>query len=309
MDIFTNQASMIFAGDVNEAYLKILKELTKKEDGRYIHFQKNHTNELSNAMICIEDVSNPMILRTTEPKEMNGKIYDDILAKYGLAEQVWYFTGDNSTKNIGNFAKMWNHLSDDGQHANSAYGYIIFKKFGFDQLKKVIKELKQNPESRRATIKINTPHTNGVDITTTKDEYCTMYLDFSIRDNQLNLFTAMRSNDIWFGFPSDILFFVNLQKLVAKELNLFPGTYTHLANSLHMYERDFEKAEKLIPFLEKESTKEMLQKGKMFNFNIQNFLNELPQYKKLFVHDAFVRDIKEVKQEMLDLAIDKSILY
>ena len=52
----------------------------------------------------------------------------------------------------------------------------------------------------------------------------------------------MRSNDLWLGFPYDVFQFTCLQVRMAMELGLDIGTYTHIAGSLHLYARDFEKA-------------------------------------------------------------------
>jgi thymidylate synthase len=48
----------------------------------------------------------------------------------------------------------------------------------------------------------------------------------------------MRSNDIWMGFPYDVFSFTAMQCLMAMELGLGIGTYTHIAGSLHLYERN-----------------------------------------------------------------------
>ena len=53
--------------------------------------------------------------------------------------------------------------------------------------------------------------------------------------------TYMRSNDLWMGFPYDVFQFTCLQTLLAMELDVELGTYTHVAGSLHLYERDYAK--------------------------------------------------------------------
>lgn len=51
----------------------------------------------------------------------------------------------------------------------------------------------------------------------------------------------MRSNDIFLGFPYDIFNFTMWQEYVSCKLNIDIGTYTHIANSLHFYEKYREK--------------------------------------------------------------------
>ena len=48
----------------------------------------------------------------------------------------------------------------------------------------------------------------------------------------------MRSNDLWTGFPYDVFQFTAMQILMSMELGLELGSYTHIAGSLHLYERN-----------------------------------------------------------------------
>ena len=133
---------------------------------------------------------------------------------------------------------MWNRISDDGVTNNSAYGYLIQKKHGFNQFVKIIELLQKDPNTRRAVINLNTPNERVIE---TKDEPCTISLQFFVRDGKVDLTTVMRSNDIWFGLTFDIIYFTELQKWVADFLGYEYGTYTHFAGSFHTYERDYEK--------------------------------------------------------------------
>lgn len=173
--------------------------------------------------------------------------------KYILAENIWYFSGSQSSKWIGKFANLWNNITDDGETANSAYGHIIFKRHGFNQLTKVLYMLRHDKNTRRAFININVPHANKLE---TKDEPCTIGLNLNIRENKLYMTCMMRSNDVWFGLPYDVIFFTELQKYIARSLNIEVGSYTHFVTSLHMYEKDETKlANKLYDFI-MEDTKE-----------------------------------------------------
>ena len=189
------------------------------------------TKELNNIKIELKNINENIVsIRNISPSYLFG-------------EWIWYFTGRNSTQFISSFGSMWKKLTDDGKTNNSAYGYIIKSKHGFDQVKTIIELLKKDPESRRAVININTPNPNVI---TTKDEPCTIALQFMIRNGKLNCTAMMRSNDIWFGFPYDVAFFTELQKYIADELDVEYGTYTHFVTSLHLYERNYEDVEKII---------------------------------------------------------------
>lgn len=185
-----------------------------------------NTRELVNVKLRLLDIANNIVsIRGLSPS-------------YLLGELLWYFNGRNDLEFISKFSSFWNGLSDDGKTCNSAYGYRMKYEFDFDQIEKVIELLKLDPNSRRAVINLNVPNERVID---TKDEPCTIALQFLLRNGKLYCTTMMRSNDIWFGLPYDIAFFTELQKYIANRLGIKYGEYTHWATSLHMYDRDEEK--------------------------------------------------------------------
>lgn len=190
-----------------------------------------NTYELLNVKIQIADLTNPIVS------------IRDISIPYLFGELLWYFRGNNRLAFISKFSSFWNHLSDDGHTCNSAYGYIIFRKYGFDQLRKIIDLLRHDPTSRRAVININVPNEKVIE---TKDEPCTISIQFILRDNKVHCTVYMRSNDIWFGFPYDVAFFTELQRIVALNLSAEMGTYTHMVGSLHLYDRDEAKVRSIV---------------------------------------------------------------
>lgn len=204
--------------DIDNIYLTICKDLLKAP-------KVGNTRELNNVKLVLKDITKNIVS------------VRDLSSSYLAGELLWYFNGDNSLDFISNYSKFWNHISDDGETCNSAYGYLMQAKHGFNQIEKVIEILEADPLSRRAKINLNVPNPN---VKETLDEPCTMSLHFMIRKNNLDCTVVMRSNDIWFGFPYDVAFFTTLQKYIAKRLGVGYGWYTHFAVSLHMYERDAE---------------------------------------------------------------------
>lgn len=156
--------------------------------------------------------------------------------RYLVGEIQWYLSGSNKVEDIGKYAKMWYDLSDDGETVNSAYGYRIFHKFGFDQLQYCIDKLKKNPYDRQCIL-----HIKEASNKPTKDTPCTCLLQFTCFNGKLNLHTYMRSNDIWLGLPYDMGFFTVLLQIVAKEVGLPVGVYYHTVGDLHLYERHWDK--------------------------------------------------------------------
>ena len=219
--------------EIDKVYIDICKKILK--DGIVIHDTKGRTSEdtreIRNFQFTIHN-----------PKKSILSVRN-LSYNYLCGELSWYMIGSNDLKYIAEFGSLWNKMTDDGKTVNSAYGDIIFNRHNFNQLDTIINLLKTDKNSRRAVININVPNKNVI---TTHDEPCTICLQFLIRDEKLHLTAMMRSNDIWFGLPYDIIFFTCLQQIVANELNVDCGTYTHFASSLHMYLRDEDKIKDVI---------------------------------------------------------------
>jgi len=158
--------------------------------------------------------------------------------KYLIAELVWYLKGDNRVDFIGKYAKMWNTLTDDGKTVNSAYGHMIQKRYGFDQLEYVINLLKKDKYSRQAIIHFKTP----TDVVS-KDVPCTVSMQFMVHNGKVHGHVYMRSNDIWFGTPYDVAFFALLLQIVAYKTNIPLGYYHHTVGDLHLYENNVRLSE------------------------------------------------------------------
>ena len=67
----------------------------------------------------------------------------------------------------------------------------------------------------------------------------------------MHLGVNMRSNDIIFGLCNDVFTFSLFQQLMLNELNsrgakVTLGTYNHHAGSLHLYERHYSMASKIL---------------------------------------------------------------
>lgn len=179
--------------------------------------------EILNAVVVIDDPTRGIVLSKTRNMPM----------RYAIGELLWYLSGSNSLGDITQYSEAWQRLSDDGETVNSAYGHRIRSFFGFDQWEHVKNLLRADPNSRQAVI-----HIKDASDKKTKDLPCTVSIQYFIRGNKLYSTVYMRSNDIWMGFPYDVFSFTALQVKLAMELGVGLGTYTHIAGSLHLYERN-----------------------------------------------------------------------
>lgn len=198
------------------------KRLTDSRDGSVI-------DEVINAVTVIKDPTRCIMKNKIRKMPM----------RYAVGELLWYLSGNNKLSAIQKFTKAWNRMSDDGEHVNSNYGYCLMRKFGFNQIEQALIQLRDNPNSRQVVLHIKEAR-NLID-SPTNDLNCTVCLQFFIREGKLYMTTYMRSNDLWMGFPYDVFQFTCLQTLLAMELDIELGTYTHIAGSLHLYERDYIK--------------------------------------------------------------------
>ena len=162
---------------------------------------------------------------------------------YAAAELLWYLSGTNEIEMIKYYASQYKQFSDDGITTWGSYGYRWHTAEYLGQIQKIIDHLKENPESRRAVM---TCYDADIDLNhRSKDIPCTISLQFLIRYDKLHCICTMRSNDVWLGMPYDIWCFTCLQILIAQELGIDPGMYIHQPGSLHLYERNYEKAKQV----------------------------------------------------------------
>ena len=174
-----------------------------------------------------------------------------IPTRYLAGELLWYFTGRNDLEFISKYSKFWERIANADDTLNSAYGNLLFNEIDHDsfmtQWRWAYNSLSSDKDTRQAVMHFNRPQHQRVG---NKDFVCTMYGVFTIRENKLHFTICMRSNDVFLGLTYDLPFFTLLQQQMRNLLlKHFPdlelGHYTHFANSLHMYEKDFEKIKEI----------------------------------------------------------------
>lgn len=224
----------IVVDSAEEAFNKVLDHL--KAYGKKSSPRGFEITEIENANIIIKNPRNRII--SCPERKFN--------VAYAFGELAWYLSGNNSVDQIAYYSKFQRGCSDDGITLNSAYGARIFgihneddfvkyyDKIEFDQWKDCVNKLKNDHDTRQAIIHLHTPNNKK-----TKDEVCTLTLQFLIRDNKLNMITTMRSNDIVLGFTYDVFAFTFMQELMANELNVELGCYCHNVGSMHIYTKEY----------------------------------------------------------------------
>lgn len=145
----------------------------------------------------------------------------------GSTEYVHMLAGISSVTQLDAASgNRFTQFAADGK-LSGAYGPRAY-----NQWYRVIQLLTTDPYTRQASVVLLT----GKDPGRSKDVPCTVSLSFFIRHGILDLDVHMRSNDAWLGLPYDVWVFTRIQMTLAWALGIPVGTYTHFANTLHLYE-------------------------------------------------------------------------
>lgn len=208
--------------------------------------------------------------------------------KYFCGELAWYLLKDRNINFINDFSKFWKGLSSPEGEINSNYGFLIFN----EQLEWAKKSLIDDINSRQAVCFLNRPQ---YQYEGNKDFVCTMYINFWIRDNKLNMKVQMRSNDIFYGLTYDAPFFAFVQQsmwmwLKEKYQDLEIGNYYHYTDNMHFYERHFDIADKIVSNAKINDPLFFMLKQPLFNIKDGEYI----LYKK---GNEFISDVKDAIKE------------
>ena len=163
-------------------------------------------------------------------------------------ELEWYKSQSLNVNDIpGETPKIWKDIASTEGEINSNYGWCIYSEENGNQYSHVLRELKNNPNSRRATMIYNRP-TMHVDMTRDgmNDFMCTYANTFYIRDGELDSHYLMRSNDAVFGYNNDYAWARYVQTQLAHDLGIRVGNIIWTASNFHVYERHFNFVQELI---------------------------------------------------------------
>jgi len=170
-----------------------------------------------------------------------------------LRELEWYKSMSLSVNDIPPpIPEIWKRVADKNGLIHSNYGWCIFSKDNHSQYDSCLAALKNDIDTRRATMIYTRPsiqqeyNRDGM-----SDFICTNNVHFFIRNDQLISSVFMRSNDAVFGYKNDWSWHKHIQEQLLNDLK---GTYSNLvlgpiiwnSGSIHVYERHFK-------FLEKET--------------------------------------------------------
>jgi thymidylate synthase len=211
-------------GNMPEAYRAIIKHII--DFGRNVSPRGMITKELIGYSFSLEDPAYNVVTQATRKVSL----------PFMAAEGMWILSGSNDARLITPYNSNIKAFADDGLFFRGAYGPKVM-----DQMPYIIQTLRDDPESRQALLTIWRERPGP-----SKDIPCTITMQFFVRDQRLHMVVYMRSNDAWLGLPYDVYNFTLIQRYVASLLVLDVGRYHHHVGSLHLYQKNWAKAELLL---------------------------------------------------------------
>ena len=113
---------------------------------------------------------------------------------------------------------------------------------GEDQIKKIIFDLKNNPNSRRHIV--SAWNVDKIDKMALPP--CHTMFQFHIQDNELSCQLYQRSADMFLGVPFNIASYALLTHIISNILKLQPGDFIWTGGDCHIYNNHFEQVKEQV---------------------------------------------------------------
>lgn len=222
-----------------EALPHILNKLLTR--GSVVPSRNGETRELTMQQITLDQTTDPYLATPGRNASLPAQI----------AETMWILAGRNDVEWLSNYLPQAPKFSDDGETWRGGYGprlrnWIapVDEPHNVDQLQHIIDLLKGDPTTRRAVFAIYDP---AVDSAPGNDVPCNNWVHFLPRDGVLHAHVAIRSNDAMWGWSGINQFeWSILTQVVAAYAGLKPGSITFSISSLHLYDRHYDKAQRIV---------------------------------------------------------------
>lgn len=217
-----------FGETANDIWEQAYKSVT---DASSIETRGGRTKEILHATMSINNPLQKWITCKVPPMSIG----------YALAELIWILSGSDDAQTINFWNPALPKYAGDYNNYPGAYGSRIMYRYGFNQLERVYHTFKNCPESRQVVVliwdpKIDLPKHGG--IPNNNDIPCNICSLLKVREQKLEWMQIMRSNDLVLGLPYNLVQFTSIQEILASWLNIEVGTYNHVSDSLHIYEKN-----------------------------------------------------------------------
>ncbi len=157
--------------------------------------------------------------------------------KSALDELLWIWQKkSNRIEDLG--SHVWDEWAGSDGTIGKAYGYQLgiqhaYKEGMFDQVDRVIYDLKHNPASRRILTNIY----NHADLNEMNLYPCAYSMTFNVTGNTLNAILNQRSQDMLTANNWNVCQYAMLTMMMAQVAGLEPGELVHVIADCHIYDR------------------------------------------------------------------------
>lgn len=223
------------------------------------------------------DLSKEFPIMTLRPTNLKSAI-DEIL-------WIWQ-KKSNNIKDLN--SHIWDTWADKNGSIGKAYGYQLgiknkYAEGEFDQVDRVLFDLKNNPASRRIMTNIY----NHADLSEMRLYPCAYSMTFNVSGNKLNAILNQRSQDILVANNWNVCQYAILLHMFAQVSGLEAGELVQVIADAHIYDRHVPLVEELISRKTFAAPKLIINKGikNFYDFKVEDFFLEGyeagPQIKKI----------------------------
>jgi thymidylate synthase len=161
-----------------------------------------------------------------------------------IHELLWFLKGETNIQYLkDNNVSIWDEWADENGNLGPVYGsqwrsWPTADGRHIDQIKQVIDQLKNNPDSRRIIVSA----WNVGEIENMKLPPCHAFFQFYVADGKLSCQLYQRSADTFLGVPFNIASYALLTMMMAQVCSLQLGDFVHTLGDAHLYSNHLEQA-------------------------------------------------------------------
>ncbi len=166
--------------------------------------------------------------------------------KSAVDEMLWIW--QKKSNNIHDLkSHVWDSWADENGSIGKAYGYQLgvkhrYKEGLFDQVDRVLYDLKNNPQSRRIMTNIYNHH----DLSEMALYPCAYSMTFNVSGRTLNGILNQRSQDMLTANNWNVVQYAVLMHMFASVSGLEVGELVHVIADAHIYDRHIPIVEEII---------------------------------------------------------------
>ena len=166
--------------------------------------------------------------------------------KSAIDELLWIWQKKSNNVNELN-SHIWDSWADESGSIGKAYGYQLgikhkYPEGEFDQVDRVLYDLKHNPQSRRIMTNIY----NFADLHEMHLYPCAYSMTFNVTGNKLNAILNQRSQDTLTANNWNVVQYAVLVHMFAQVSGLDVGELVHVISDAHIYDRHIPIVEEIL---------------------------------------------------------------